>query len=101
MENKEKTESKITSMLDELGTTAEEVRSSLKALNISGIPKTPCHCPIANFLKLKVAISSSVGRYEVLLISELESYSVPLPQPVQSFISKFDSGILTMESCNA
>jgi hypothetical protein len=65
------------------------VYHNLKTLGITGIPKSTCDCPIANYFKMHRAYDVVVARSWVF---EGEEFRVTLPFAIRQFVILFDKG---------
>lgn len=99
-------EAAIAAELAELGATADEVYSSLKAAGITGWPDDTGNCPVANLLLRKlsrefpltdshrVSVDTPTVHCSVknrTIDAVVEAHAVA-PQPVAEFIKRFDAG---------
>jgi hypothetical protein len=80
----------IQTALMALGSTPEEVYTSLKEKGIRGRPKLPCECPIANYLKQVSGHTYQVTNYSAYPDGFDSDNCVIIPQPVRQFILHFD-----------
>jgi hypothetical protein len=91
--NQEKTQ--ITSLLDNLGNSAEEVALSLSNLNIKGLQMNSRQCPISNYLRSKyqnmkfLAVSSVHITFK---ITNENLAQINTSKPIEEFITNFDIG---------
>ena len=84
----------VTSYLESLGSTPDEVARNLQSLGIRGLRRDCQTCPIANALELKFPqYGFSVAPDTVRVLSEHDTmtlFSVETPHAVWGFILKFD-----------
>lgn len=90
---REKLEEKLAHTLAYLGDTSDEVAAFLTGQGITGQPRVPDQCAVANYLTRQFGVKASVGSTAILWGSPSVVAAVaPLPKPVIVFIGKFDSG---------
>ena len=76
------------------------VRDFLIERHITGYPRTPCDCPISNYLNAETGIGLSVtgtivggGTYFVFRTCDISIHALAvLPSAVYDFICRFDGG---------
>lgn len=87
------TEESVEEWLDSLGTTADEVANSCRALGYKGRPQQARVCPISNGAKQHFGVPFA-SAYKSVFVGELGgNYTrVNLTRPVDEFIQKFDDG---------
>lgn len=81
--------------LDELGLTADCVADRLRALEIKGEPKSLEHCPVANYLRSRIAglRDVEVTGTATWVAGDGDTRIVTTPAPVAAFVRDFDLGI--------
>ena len=77
--------------LASLGTTADEIAASLKALGIEGTPYDSCLCPLAVYLTQTTGIRVTVSEVCVTIRPEHEHFRTFMLTRGQSvFVKRFD-----------
>jgi hypothetical protein len=80
----------VPELLNGLGQTKSQVAKKLRDNKIKGIRGNVLSCPIALYLQKKGFKDASVGLSSTWLDQSYDSTKVPLPKPVQDFITAFD-----------
>lgn len=91
---------RLESILDAMGSTPDEVRTTIESTGIKGEPISPRRCPVARYLGSQGFGDSYdlVTTYSKVIVwwsgtdSEHQA-QVPIPEPVRGFIEKFDQGL--------
>jgi hypothetical protein len=81
---------RVLQLLRDLGSTPDEVASSLAAQDVTGVPDDPRCCPIANYLHDSGIAVTLVCSMEIRAWGELLLVSGEVPEPVAEFIKAFD-----------
>lgn len=83
-------ESRVQTLLLNLGQTPEAVARTLSARGVTGVPGELCNCPVYNFLAAEGIPVLGVVEWELEIEGPDGAVGVPLPQSVTDFITAFD-----------
>ena len=84
-------EQKISRLLDDLGTTPEEIAAFLEGQGLTGVRRIPERCPVAVYLTRATGLRVSAGSRRIHVIGG-EPIEISTPPPVTNFIWAFDGG---------
>lgn len=85
----------ITQLLSDLGTTPDQVASTLQEQGIKGFVGNPFYCPVAKYLTQKGVHNCGVAPFTITYdISKWFPFSrkVYVPEVVKDFVIAFDGG---------
>jgi hypothetical protein len=78
-------------ILQELGSTFQEVHDNLVKLGIKGVRRSCSFCPLANFIKRRLGFPAAAGWYSDL-IDERQENPTSNADVLLKFAGHFDSG---------
>ncbi len=89
--SRDEREQKIYRLLDDLGTTPEEIAAFLEGQGVTGVRRIPERCPVAVYLARAIGSRVFAGSGRIQVMDE-ERFEIATPRPVANFIWAFDGG---------